>query len=78
MQESSGIRFRVREVSEAKGLDIEGLRRATGLPLSTIKELWNQPTKDQYVQTLVAVVLALDVKLSDLVVLTPEAKDKEV
>lgn len=61
------IRLRVREVAETRGIDLAGLVLATGLPRSTVEELWEHPTRDQTIETMVTVARALDATLGELV-----------
>jgi Cro/C1-type HTH DNA-binding domain len=61
------IRLRVREVAETRGIDLAGLVLATGLPHSKVQELWNHPTHDQDIATMVVIARALGATLDELV-----------
>lgn len=60
-------RLRVREVAEAKGLDISKLSRRADLAYKTVWQLWNDPDKDVSIKTLGKLADALGVTVNDLI-----------
>lgn len=60
-------RLRVREVAEAKGLDIAKLSRRADLAYKTVWQLWNDPDKDVSIKTLGKLADALGVPINDLI-----------
>jgi hypothetical protein len=61
------FRLRVKEVAQRRGWSLDHLASASGLPLEKVKELWDHPTRDQDLNTLVPVALALHATLNELV-----------
>jgi hypothetical protein len=65
------ILLRIKAVAEAKGIgDPTRLAEISGLPISIAESLWNQPSQNQDLKTIVAVAIALGSPLQDLVEVT--------
>ena len=60
-------RVRIREVAEAKGLDIAKLSRRADLAYRTVWELWRDPDRDVSIKTLGKIAGALGVPVADLI-----------
>ena len=60
-------RLQVREVAQAKGLDIAKLSRRADLAYKTVWQLWNDPDKDVSIKTLEKLADALEVTVNDLI-----------
>ncbi len=60
-------RVRIREVAEAKGLDIAKLSRRADLAYRTVWELWRDPDRDVSIKTLGKIAEALGVPVTDLI-----------
>ena len=59
-------RLRIKELAQEKGFSQSSLARATGLGFNTIKELYRNPYRHAWSDTLYRVADALGVKLDDL------------
>jgi transcriptional regulator with XRE-family HTH domain len=60
-------RTRIREIAEAKGLDIAKLSRRSDVSYKTVWELWNNPDRDVSLRTLEKIAGALDVSVAHLI-----------
>jgi len=69
------VRHRVREVAEARGLDIAKLSRRADISYRTAFRLFHEPELDVSLSTLEKVAKALDVRVKDLIANGEEAQD---
>jgi transcriptional regulator with XRE-family HTH domain len=68
IQERAGMtRLLIREVAEAKGLDIAKLSRRADLAYRTVWQLWNEPERDVTIGTLKKLADALNVSIHALI-----------
>lgn len=68
-------RVHIREIAEAKGLDVAKLSRRADLAYRTVWQLWNNPDRDVSIKTLGKLAEAMGVRVTDLIEDdTPEAQ----
>lgn len=60
------LRFKVREIAEAKGITIERIARDANLGRNTVSLIWHNKTKDPGILTLEAIAKVLGVDSNDL------------
>ena len=60
-------RVRIRELAEAKGLDVAKLSRRADLAYRTVWQLWNDPDRDVSIKTLSKIAEALGVRVTELI-----------
>ncbi len=63
----SMTRVRIREIAEARGLDVAKLSRRADLAYRTVWQLWNDPDRDVSIKTLGKIADALGVPVTDLI-----------
>lgn len=68
------IRLRVREIAEAKNINMSKLSRMADLNYNTIRAIWDDPMKDIAVSTLEKLAKALRVEITELIEVQPEEK----
>ena len=61
------IRLRVREIAEAKGLNMAQLARKADVDVRTVRRIYREPTSEISTIVLDKLATALDVKPSDLI-----------
>jgi transcriptional regulator with XRE-family HTH domain len=61
------IRLRVREIAEAKGLNMAQLARKADVDVRTVRRIYREPTSEISTVVLDKLATALDVKPSDLI-----------
>ena len=61
------IRLTIREVAEARKINMSKLSRMADLNYNTIRAIWNDETKDVAVSTLEKIARALNVEVSELI-----------
>ena len=61
------IRLRVREIAEAKGLNMAQLARRADVDVRTVRRIYREPTSEISTVVLDKLATALDVKPSDLI-----------
>lgn len=66
------IRLRVREIAEARKINMSKLSRMADLNYNTIRAIWDDETKDVAVSTLEKIARALKVDVSDLIEELPD------
>ena len=66
-QEEHMPRLLIKEVAEAKGLDIAKLSRRADLAYRTVWQLWNEPERDVTISTLRKLAGALGVSVHALI-----------
>ncbi|HEX6553302.1 MAG TPA: helix-turn-helix transcriptional regulator [Ktedonobacteraceae bacterium] len=65
------IRLKVKEIAEAKGLNMAQLARKADVDVRTVRRIYRQPTSEISTGVLDKLATALDVKPSDLIDQTP-------
>ena len=65
------IRLKVREIAEAKGLNMAQLARKADIDVRTVRRIYRDPTSEISTTVLDKLATALDVKPSDLIEQTP-------
>jgi DNA-binding Xre family transcriptional regulator len=68
------IRLRVREIAEARNINMSKLSRMADLNYNTIRAIWDDPMKDIAVSTLEKLAKALRVEITELIEVQPEEK----
>ena len=61
------IRLKVKEIAEAKGLNMAQLARKADIDVRTVRRIYRQPTSEISTVVLDKLATALDVKPSDLI-----------
>jgi hypothetical protein len=59
--------LQVKEVAEANGYRLSALVEASGLPQETLEKIWEHPTQDVDLATMVVLAVVLQVKLDAIV-----------
>jgi transcriptional regulator with XRE-family HTH domain len=67
-------RLKVKEIAEAKGVNMSQLSRRADLAYRTISQLWHNPGHDASLSTLAKIAKVLDVSIHDLI---SEEEDEE-
>ncbi len=65
------IRLKVREIAEAKGLNMAQLARKADIDIRTVRRIYRDPTSEISTTVLDKLATALDVRPSDLIDQTP-------
>ena len=68
------IRLRVREIAEARNINMSKLSRMADLNYNTIRAIWDDPMRDIAVSTLEKLAKALGVEVTELIEVQPEEK----
>jgi DNA-binding Xre family transcriptional regulator len=66
------IRLKVKEIATQKGLNQSTLSRAANVDFKTVKRIFQDPTRDVNVSTVVKIAWALNVPLADLLEVSGE------
>lgn len=66
------IRLKVREIAEARKINMSKLSRMADLNYNTIRAIWDDETKDVAVSTLEKIAKALKVEVSELIEVLPD------
>jgi DNA-binding Xre family transcriptional regulator len=66
------IRLKVKEVATRKGFNQSSLSRAANVDFKTVKRIFQDPTRDVNVSTVVKIAWALNVSLVDLLEVSGE------
>lgn len=66
------VRLKIREVAEAKKINMSKLSRMADVNYNTIRAIWDNEKKDVTVSTLEKVAKALKVDISDLIEVVPD------
>ncbi len=66
------IRLKVKEVATRKGFNQSSLSRAANVDFKTVKRIFQDPTRDVSVSTVVKIAWALNVPLADLLEVSGE------
>ena len=70
------VRLRVKEVAEARGMNMQNLATKSGISYSTIVDLWHDRTRRIDKDTLSRLCLALEVKPGDLLSFDEEESEE--
>jgi DNA-binding Xre family transcriptional regulator len=71
------VRLKIREIAEAKKINMSKLSRMADVNYNTIRAIWDNEMKDVTVSTLEKIARALKVDVSELIeVLPDEGRDK--
>jgi DNA-binding Xre family transcriptional regulator len=66
------VRLKVREIAEAKKINMSKLSRMADVNYNTIRAIWDNEMKDVTVSTLEKIARALKVDVSDLIEVLPD------
>lgn len=66
------VRLKVREIAEAKKINMSKLSRMADVNYNTIRAIWDNERKDVTVSTLEKIARALKVDVSELIEVLPE------
>ncbi len=66
------VRLKIREIAEAKKINMSKLSRMSDVNYNTIRAIWDNEKKDVNVSTLVKIARALKVELSELIEVLPD------
>jgi DNA-binding Xre family transcriptional regulator len=70
-------RLRIKEVAEAKKMNMSQLSRKSDVPFSTIKRAWKNPYYEIKLASLDKIARALNVSLADLIEHIPDNQSRE-
>jgi transcriptional regulator with XRE-family HTH domain len=70
------LRLRVKEVATAKGFNISTLSRKADVGISTVRRLWNKPTRNVDFYVLERLAKALGVPATELIEDVPNEETK--
>lgn len=66
------VRLKVREIAEAKKINMSKLSRMSDINYNTIRAIWDNEMKDVTVSTLEKIARALQVDLAELIEVLPD------
>lgn len=66
------VRLKIREIAEAKKINMSKLSRMADLNYNTIRAIWDNEMKDVTVSTLEKIARALKVDVSELIEVLPD------
>ncbi len=66
------VRLKIREIAEAKKINMSKLSRMSDVNYNTIRAIWDNEKKDVNVSTLEKIARALKVELSELIEVLPD------
>jgi DNA-binding Xre family transcriptional regulator len=66
------IRLKIREIAEAKKINMSKLSRMADINYNTIRAIWDNEMKDVTVSTLEKIARALKVDVSELIEMLPD------
>ena len=69
------VRLKIREIAEAKKINMSKLSRMADVNYNTIRAIWDNEKKDVNVSTLEKIARALKVELSELIEVLPDEED---
>ncbi len=67
------VRLKIREIAEAKGINMSKLSRMADLNYNTVRAIWDDETRDVTVSTLEKFAKALQVEIAELIDVLPDA-----
>ncbi len=65
------VRLKIREIAEAKKINMSKLSRMADINYNTVRAIWNNETKDVTVSTLEKFAEALKVNIAELIEVIP-------
>ena len=71
------IRLKIRDIAEAKKINMSKLSRMADVNYNTIRGIWDNPNRDIAVTTLEKIAKALGVNITDLYDIVPDEEDKQ-
>ena len=66
------VRLKIRDVAEAKKINMSKLSRMADVNYNTIRAIWDNEMKDVTVSTLDKIAMALKVDISELIEVLPD------
>jgi len=66
------IRLKIKEIALQKGFNQSSLSRAANVDFKTVKRIFQDPTRDVSLSTVIKIAWALDIPMNDLVEVTGE------
>ena len=66
------VRLKIREIAEAKKINMSKLSRMADVNYNTIRAIWDNEMKDVTVSTLEKIARALKVEVSELIEVLPD------
>ena len=66
------VRLKIREIAEAKGINMSKLSRMADLNYNTVRAIWDDETRDVTVSTLEKFAKALQVEIAELIEVLPD------
>lgn len=66
------IRLKIKEIALQKGFNQSSLSRAANVDFKTVKRIFQDPTRDVSLSTVVKIAWALNIPMNDLVEITGE------
>ena len=66
------VRLKIREIAEAKKINMSKLSRMADLNYNTVRAIWDDETRDVTVSTLEKFAKALQVEIAELIEVLPD------
>jgi DNA-binding Xre family transcriptional regulator len=70
------VRLKIREIAEAKKINMSKLSRMADVNYNTIRAIWDNEMKDVTVSTLEKIARALKVDVSELIEVLPDEEER--
>lgn len=70
------VRLKIREIAEAKKINMSKLSRMADVNYNTIRAIWDNEMKDVNVSTLEKIARALKVDVSELIEVLPDEEER--
>lgn len=70
------IRLKIREIAEARKINMSKLSRMADVNYNTIRAIWDNEMKDVNVSTLEKIARALKVDVSELIEVLPDEEER--
>lgn len=70
------VRLKIREIAEAKKINMSKLSRMADVNYNTIRAIWDNEMKDVTVSTLEKIARALKVDISELIEVLPDEEQR--
>lgn len=70
------VRLKIREIAEAKKINMSKLSRMADVNYNTIRAIWDDELKDVTVSTLEKIARALNVDISELIEMLPDEEQR--
>ena len=71
------VRLKIREIAEAKQINMSKLSRMADINYNTIRAIWDNEMKDVTLSTLEKVAKALKVHIAELIEELPDSQEQE-